>query len=210
MKISKIILSVITAAFILMSSTACSNGTNPSAGETSSTESSYSETSTGSESSSTTSEETSGSADEAPADDFKYEENNDLGGIVITKYIGDKTDITIPAMINGKKVVKIGEHAFSFCANITNIIIPTGVIEIVLGSFWGCSALRSIRIPNIVTKIGSTAFQYCTGLTSVTIPNSVKSIREGAFSFCKATITYKGKTYTPDNYDDLYKAINSN
>ena len=36
------------------------------------------------------------------------------------------------------------------------------------------------------------------------------SFVKGAFEGCTANITYKGKTYTSDNYGDLYKAINSN
>lgn len=64
-------------------------------------------------------------------------------------------------------------------------------------------------IPNGVTSIEGSAFKGCATLTSVTIPNSVTSFGSYAFSSCESIkSTYKGKTYTYDNLDDLYKAIN--
>ena len=39
---------------------------------------------------------------------------------------------------------------------------------------------------------------------NIEIPDSVTKIEEHAFHGCKATITYKGRTYTEDNYSELY------
>lgn len=54
-----------------------------------------------------------------------------------------------------------------------------------------------------VDKIGNGVFMR-SEVTSVSIPDSVTKIERGAFSGCKATIIYKGKTYTKDNYSELY------
>ncbi len=247
--------------------------------------------------------------------DFEYKYLPRLGGMEITKYIGNKTVVNIPAEIEGKPVVVVGgfsksnvtsvtipdgckeieslafywceelttvevpdsvtkihysafyrckklksvripdgvtsieSSTFSNCEELTEIIIPNSVTEIQQNAFSGCYALKSIEIPDSVTSIGVNAFASCFGLKSITIPgsvtrieqfafqnnritsltieNGVQEIGEGAFQSCadimsieipdsvtkiekyafrgcKATITYKGKTYTEDNFDELY------
>ena len=247
--------------------------------------------------------------------DFEYRYLPRLGGMEITKYIGNKTVVNIPAEIEGKPVVVVGgfsesnvtsvtipdgckeieslafywceelttvevpdsvtkihysafcqckklksvripdgvtsieSSTFSNCEELTEIIIPNSVTEIQQNAFSGCYALKSIEIPDSVTSIGVNAFASCFGLKSITIPgsvtrierftfqnnritsltieNGVQEIGEGAFQSCaeimsieipdsvtkieeqaflgcKATITYKGRTYTEDNYSELY------
>ena len=99
---------------------------------------------------------------------------------------------------------------YEYYNTMKSVVIEDGVKSIGNYAFRGCSSLTSVTIPDSVTRIGSYAFYGCAGLTSVTIPISVTKIGEWAFSDCTAKITYKGKTYTPDNYDELYKAINGN
>ena len=138
-------------------------------------------------------------------DDFSYEEKED--GLYITGYLGSATSVIIPAEIDGKKVVgigdraffgcsnltsvtlpdsvtQIGERAFSGCRSLTSITIPDGVTQI--GSFWGCSSLISIIIPDGVTQIEDGAFGSCSSLTSITIPESVTQIGDRAFSYCSS------------------------
>ena len=247
--------------------------------------------------------------------DFEYRYLPRLGGMEITKYIGNKTVVNIPAEIEGKPVVVVGGFSesnvtsvtipdgckeikslaffrceeltsvevpdsvtkihdgafklckklksvripdgvtsieigvFHGCEELTDITIPNSVKEIKLDAFNGCCALKSIEIPDSVTSIGQCAFSGGTGLKSITIPgsvtrigeyafvgirltsliieNGVKEIGKGAFESCaeimsieipdsvtkieeqaflgcKATITYKGRTYTEDNYSELY------
>ena len=247
--------------------------------------------------------------------DFEYKYLPRLGGMEITKYIGNKTVVNIPAEIEGKPVVVVGGFSesnvtsvtipdgckeikslaffrceeltsvevpdsvtkihdgafklckklksvripdgvtsieigvFHGCEELTDITIPNSVKEIKLNAFNGCCALKSIEIPDSVTSIGQCAFSGGTGLKSITIPgsvtrigeyafvgirltsliieNGVKEIGKGAFESCaeimsieipdsvtkieeqaflgcKATITYKGRTYTEDNYSELY------
>lgn len=166
------------------------------------------------------------SIEDSPVSDFEYKV--DSTGIIITKYIGSKTDVKIPSVIEGKRVVSI-MHAFEGCNALKSVIIPDGVkyieykafknctelINITIPKsvtliaddvFHGCTELKSITIPNSVTDIGARTFKGCTKLKNVSIPNSVKKIYYDAFVDCTANITYKGKTYTPDNYDALYEA----
>ena len=256
-----------------------------------------------------------GNGSYSPVSDFEYKYNDELGGIEITKYIGNDEVVNVPAEIEGKPVVVVGGFSesnvtsvtipdgckeikslaffrceeltsvevpdsvtkihdgafklckklksvripdgvtsieigvFHGCEELTDITIPNSVKEIKLDAFNGCCALKSIEIPDSVTSIGQCAFSGGTGLKSITIPgsvtrigeyafvgirltsliieNGVKEIGKGAFESCaeimsieipdsvtkieeqaflgcKTTITYKGKTYTEDNYSELY------
>jgi len=99
--------------------------------------------------------------------EFTYEEIT--GGVVITKFKGDKTKgVTIPGEIDGKKVIEIGYRAFTY-GEYANIKIPAGVKKITDEAFLGGK------------------------LTSVTIPDSVESIGEGAFSVNKIAELTLGK-----------------
>ncbi len=117
------------------------------------------------------------------ADLFTYKDRN--GKITITKYIGTDKNVTIPHKIKGISVIKIGDYAFK-----------------------NCTSLTGITIPNSVTVIGDWAFLNCESLTSITIPDSVTAISYDAFRDCVCDIIYKGKTYTPEQYKELYNAIN--
>jgi hypothetical protein len=92
--------------------------------------------------------------------DYTYMEISG-GMIIITKYLGQEKNITIPTQIDGKSVIAIGDGTFSYCTSI-----------------------ESINVPDTITEIAGNAFLGCTKLTSVTISKSVKIIRDGAFDKC--------------------------
>lgn len=92
-----------------------------------------------------------------PASDFDYREIS--GGVEITGYIGDSTEVSIPNVIAGAYVISIGSQAFQNRSAITRIIIPDSV-----------------------KQINYSAFRDCTGLTSITVPDSVSSIEGSGIS----------------------------
>ncbi|SFD27847.1 leucine-rich repeat protein [Ruminococcus albus] len=116
--------------------------------------------------------------------DFEYQVLGD-GNISILKYNGNADKVSIPASINGKRVVSIGEYAFYMHNNITDITIPDTVLNIGSFAFSNCRSLNNIDIPDSVVSINIYAFYLCSGLTSVSIPASVASI--GNFSFYGCT-----------------------
>ncbi|MDM8300743.1 leucine-rich repeat domain-containing protein [Collinsella tanakaei] len=101
---------------------------------------------------------------------------------------GISGDVEIPGTIEvgdqKYKVTSIGDHAFSWCTDLTEIAIPEGVTSIGDHAFSGCSSLTQIAIPEGVTSIGDHAFSECSSLTQITIPEGVTSIGDGAFSYC--------------------------
>ena len=68
--------------------------------------------------------------------DFIWYENED--GMTLAGYLGNATELSLPADYNGKSVTSIGNRAFGYCEGLT-----------------------SIEIPNSVTSIGDYAFKNC-------------------------------------------------
>jgi hypothetical protein len=83
-------------------------------------------------------------------DDFIFTEEG--GACYLRAYIGDKTDLVLPANYKGGNY-SIGAYAF-----------------------YDCDGLNSVVIPNSVTSIGSYAFHGCSNLQSITLGNSIKII----------------------------------
>jgi len=127
--------------------------------------------------------------EENPVSDFEYTENED-GGITITKYIGERTEVVIPRKINGKKITAIGERAFEEDternrktpeeARITYIDIPDTVTFIGGWAFSSCLELQTIIFPRNLEIIDKFAFSGCKP-SELDFPESLKEIREGAF-----------------------------
>ncbi len=136
-----------------------------------------------------------------------YSSQPDGSGIRITLYKGSDDEIEIPAELDGKKIISIGDGAFrdnttvtsvtipegvtsignaafAGCSNLAKITLPDSLNSIVAGAFNGCTSLKEITLPNNVTSIGMGTFQNCTGLTEITIPDKITSIGRNTFSGC--------------------------
>ena len=83
----------------------------------------------------------------------------------ILKYRGTESKLTISDVIEGAKVVGIGDSAFWGCSSLTSVVIPDSITSISKYAFSGCSSLTSVVIPNSVTSIGEYAFEGCSSLT---------------------------------------------
>jgi len=89
--------------------------------------------------------------------------------ITITKYIGHKSSVHIPASIDGLPVNTIGDKAFYDCKSLTIVIIPSSVTTIGDRVFYGCKRLTSVTIPSSVTSIKYNAFSLCINLTDINV-----------------------------------------
>ncbi len=73
---------------------------------------------------------------------------------------------------------------FSFCDQITSVVISPGITSIEKRAFKGFSKLIHVDIANSVISIGSEAFSYCSSLTDIIIPQSVTDIGGVVFREC--------------------------
>jgi hypothetical protein len=110
------------------------------------------------------------------------------GAATITGYSGSGGAVTIPNLVNGVAVKKVGGNwppiFGSGNTSVTSVTIPNSVTSIGAQAFYNCTSLTSITIGSGVTSIGDYAFSNCYSLTSITIPNSVTSIGISAFAGC--------------------------
>jgi GH24 family phage-related lysozyme (muramidase) len=109
---------------------------------------------------------------------FQYEPGD--GGVIISTYTGSDTSLEIPAQIEGKPVVGIGDRAFKYCNELASVIIPDSVTHIGEDAFRGC-VLNSVTLGGGLETIGNGAF-IRNKLTGVTIPGKVTDIGNEAFA----------------------------
>ncbi len=116
---------------------------------------------------------------------WSYAENDD-GRIKITGVkMRSSSPITIPTLLNGRHVTRIGKDAFRGNAMITGVTIPGSIVGIEDFAFYGCPNLADLTILDGVTRIdGLDAFRYCKALRTITFPKSLKYIRNRALRDC--------------------------
>jgi len=85
----------------------------------------------------------------------------------VSKGTATASIIIIPAVHEGLSVIEIADSGFSSYANMTSIIMPSGVTKIGNYAFFQCGNLTSVVIPAGVVSIGNFAFHDCNNLTTV-------------------------------------------
>lgn len=117
-----------------------------------------------------------------PQSDFTYECSADQ--VAITGFSG-KGRVVIPATFDGSlRVTKISAEAFKNNTEITEVIIPEGVLSIGDKAFTKCSNVNSFTLPESLLQIGRLAFQDCLSLTSITLPRNLTSLGLMTFGGC--------------------------
>lgn len=117
------------------------------------------------------------------------------GGLILTNYKGDSTEIIVPRTIGKNTVTALGmafspaaraisSEAGDFRKTIKHVTLPDSITEIAPDAFRVCTALESVDIPDSVTKIGEGAFYCCRSLERIDIPNGVREIEALTFSYC--------------------------
>lgn len=98
------------------------------------------------------------------------------------------------------KIEVIGDGAFMFNSNITDLEIPAGVLRIGEGAFQGCGNLRNISIPASTTQICDLAFALCRNLTNVV--NYSKTPQK----ICPDTFAEYGTLHVPTGCRQAYQS----
>ena len=133
--------------------------------------------------------------------DSLYEYEETPRGLRILKYVDfDEPVVVIPNVIEGKKVIAVGNYAFKGCVGIGKVIVSEGIEILGNGVFLNCRGLQEVSLPTSLRGIGSTdatgcpkilgseikyegAFEY-SGLEEIRVPDSVKYIGENSFAGC--------------------------
>ena len=129
------------------------------------------------------------------SEDFNYEILED-GTTEIIRYYGEKTELEIPATLDGYTVTSIGKKAFFECENLRSVIIPNSVTNIGESAFAHCEFLSSVTLSDNIENIGVRAFYDCSAyLNNVTIGKNIVSIGPQAFGYYYEPDTDIGKTH---------------
>lgn len=108
---------------------------------------------------------------------------------------------------------------------LTEVVIPDGVTDINTAGFDGCVDLESVIIPEGVESIWSYdsqsgSFEGCEKLKTLALPDSLKFLEFKALSYGGyggsveeiyfETITFKGRTYKPNQFERLVTDVCNN
>lgn len=114
--------------------------------------------------------------------DYVYRKLED-GSVLLWKYRGTETEITIPEELDGCPVTAVGP-AFIGNRRIVSVTMPDSVTDLWNGSFCGCIRLRQIRLSENLRAVKEKTFMGCTSLREIRIPDSVTLIGREAFGDC--------------------------
>lgn len=118
--------------------------------------------------------------------DFRYTLTSDTT-VMVSKYYGDKTDLTLPDYVGDMLVTGIYQRCFEN-SNITSVVIPRAYTTIGNFAFSGCKELKTARIPSGLKSIGIMAFYGCESLNDIDLQTAenLGTISFAAFSGCSS------------------------
>ena len=143
--------------------------------------------------------------------------------ILVSKYYGDSTEVTLPATGGGRAVkgvysrcfentavesviipegyTTIGAFAFNGCQSLSEVSLPSSLTSIGIMAFYDCSSLEGIDFSALenLSAISFAAFQNCGALESAVLPDSLTSLGENAFCDCASL----GELYIPKNLNTI-------
>ena len=111
--------------------------------------------------------------------DLTWEEEEN--SVIITGYIGNESELTIPSDVNGKPVSGIGIEAFAYNGTLTSVTLPDCVATMGSHAFYAMRSLQIVNLPASLTEIPSGAFASCSALRQIILPEGILTIEKNAF-----------------------------
>lgn len=124
----------------------------------------------------------------------------------IKKYIGDKTEVTIPYYYRGEAITAIQYNAFedsnvevldlrcnvsildnsaiANCKTLKKVYLGANLTDIRYYAFKNCTALEEVIMEEGFKNLGYDTFHFCTGLKSITFGKSVENAGLDIFEGC--------------------------
>lgn len=100
----------------------------------------------------------------------------------LVSYLGTQSFVTVPSVVNGEKIYRIGKLAFADNQTITNLQLESCLSEIDESAFIGCTRLQKVTAPGLET-IKSSAFESCAQLVTFA-SKKLLNIGDNAFKNC--------------------------
>lgn len=125
-----------------------------------------------------------------PADFVESRENKEFAYdvykkyVVITAYLGEDVDVTIPAIIDRLPVRSIAGLAFYESVPVESVTVSEGIQMLEENAFYYCTALKSVTLPKSLNAIGDKAFSWCSSLETITLPEGITTIPPYCFNQC--------------------------
>lgn len=92
-------------------------------------------------------------------------------GTLSFAFLGEATEIVVPAEFDGNKVTEIHPEAFFYSKKtLRSVTLPDTIRTIGAEAFKECELLSEINLPDSIVLIGYEAFAYCTSLKHSTVP----------------------------------------
>ena len=98
-------------------------------------------------------------------------------------------EIVIPDTVEyqGKKyAVELGKNAFSYCKQLTKVVLPAHVTIIPQYCFGGCENLTEVSGFQRLVRIENGGFGNCKKLAVDSLPGKLQRVGNGAFSGCSS------------------------
>lgn len=92
----------------------------------------------------------------------------------------------VEQVIIDPEAIIIRSKAFSGCASLVSLVIPTSITIIEDLAFEQCTSLKELKIPESITSIGNGAFLQCKALEHVEIPTAITSFSAYTFHGCES------------------------
>ena len=92
----------------------------------------------------------------------------------------------VKKIVVSEGITSIGNYAFYYCYNSTEVEIPDTVTRIGNSAFFNNSSLQELELGNNVTELGEQAFTKCISLRRISLGTGLTAIGNAAFSGCTA------------------------
>ena len=122
-----------------------------------------------------------------PSEYLKFELIRGKDAYEVTGYEADimPAMIDIPAVFNGKPVLRIGRDAFSQCKSLCSVDISEGIEEISASAF-SASNVQSVQLPKTLKELGYMAFTSCRFLSEINLPEGLTVLLADTFKGCSS------------------------